>query len=232
MTRNAFQYMSSENIAKFEDVVLDVKNRLPWLLESHLNISPDEGYAPGVFGSRAGTSDNITAYNLLHEISHAFEIMDSEPLKWKDRLAKDNFGMKIKTYATVMGIRYYEPNTMQATLRECRVGGVQKFLTQQGGWDTSDFNEEFIQSLVYMSDSLMGGSSILNSHEPEKYSDGNKQWVKVRSDAIDASFKSCSLGNLKEKWILISSFLENLEKRRQREQDNSSRTMPREREIG
>ena len=216
-----FDCISADVDKPFDEVFMEVKTRLPWLCDKNFKAGRHEGYKPGNFGSCAGLADNVNAYNLLHEVAHAFEIMESEPLKWKARLALPNFGMRIKSYQTFGGQRYYEPKTMQATIRECRVGGIQKYLQQLAGYDISTFDEEFTRTLVYMSDSYFGGSSILNSHDPAKYTKEEKEWVQTRVDLINKSFNNTSLEKLQNQWVQISAIFEKRAKRVKIEPEDS-----------
>lgn len=170
-----FDPISASRKQSLPEIAIEIDARLPWLTRTpSFSIGRHEGYTPGAFGARAGMYDDLSVQNVLHEIAHAIELKHSMPTQWKRRISIPNFGMRIKSYQTVMGDRYYEPQTTQATERECRVGAIQLHLLQAGGYDTSHFVGSFVRTLKYMADSYLGGDCILNAHDPEKYTPGEK----------------------------------------------------------
>ena len=207
MSLALFDPIEAERKQTIEEVAIELRERLPWLWTKGFAIARIEGYEPGVFGSRAGTFDNINVYNVLHEVSHAIELVASEPTMWKRRLGQPNFGMRIKSYQTVAGERYYEPVTMQATQRECRVGAIQLHLLQAGGYKHEDFKKDFVEVLKYMADSYYGGDSILNAHDPAKYTRGQKQWVAARTRIIESEYKKYTPASIESVWGDVAQYL-------------------------
>lgn len=141
-----------------------------------------------VYSARAGLYDDLNVQNVLHEVAHAIEMKHSTPTRWKHRLNDLNYGMRIKSFQTVLGERYHEPRTTQATERECRVGAIQLHLLEMGGYRTDQFTGSFVRSLKYMADSYLGGDCILNAHEPDKYTDGQKEWVRLRTEWLQQEY--------------------------------------------
>lgn len=188
-------------------MAVELRERLPWLWAPGFAIGRVEGYKPGVFGARAGTYDNVNAYNVLHEVSHAIELVGSEPLMWKRRLGQPNFSMRIKSYQIVGGERYYEPRTMQATQRECRVGAIQLHLLQAGGYSHENFKTHFVEVLDYMADSYFGGDSILNSPDPKKYTPRQKIWVNTRANIIDQEYNTHTSESIQRIWSNVAKHL-------------------------
>lgn len=207
MSLALFDPLDADRKQSFEAIAIELRERLPWLWTPGFAIAKIEGYEPGHFGCRAGLYDSLNAYNALHEVSHAIEMVGSEPDKWKRRLGQSNFGMRIKSFQTVMGERYYEPETMQATQRECRVGAIQLHLLQAGGYTHENFKTHFVEVLKYMADSYYGGDSILNAHEPEKYTAGQKKWVKARMKIIEQEYKKHTPESIQQVWGDISKHL-------------------------
>ena len=158
MSLALFEPLDAETKQSISAVAIELRERLPWLWAPGFAIGRLEGYKPGFFGARSGTNDNINVYNVLHEVSHAIELVGSDVSMWKRRLGQPDFGMRIKSYQTVLGERYYEPETMQATQRECRVGAIQLHLMQAGGYSHEKFKTHFVEVLKYMADSYFGGS--------------------------------------------------------------------------
>lgn len=207
MSLALFDSLDAEKKQPLSAVAVELRERLPWLWAPGFAIGRVEGYKPGFFGARAGTNDNINAYNVLHEVSHAIELVGSEPLTWKRRLGQPNFGMQIKSYQTVSGKRYYEPETMQATQRECRVGAIQLHLLQAGGYSHENFKMDFVEVLKYMADSYFGGDSILNAPEPEKYTPGQKIWVSTRATIIDNEYNMHTPESIQRIWSDVAKHL-------------------------
>lgn len=207
MSLALFDPIDADTKKPFEAIAVELRERLPWLWTPGFAIARIEGYEPGFFGCRAGFHDSLSAYNALHEISHAIEMVKSEPTQWKRRLGQSNFGMRIKSFQTVMGERYYEPVTMQATQRECRVGAIQLHLLQAGGYNCDNFKTDFVEVLKYMADSYYGGDSISNAHEPEKYTAGQKKWVNTRAKIIEKEYKTYTPESIQLAWQEVSKHL-------------------------
>ena len=170
-------------------IAQELSERLPRLVAmSGFVIGRNEGYQPGVFGARAGLYDDLNVQNVLHEVAHAIEMKHSTPTRWKHRLNDLNYGMRIKSFQTVLGERYHEPRTTQATERECRVGAIQLHLLEMGGYRADQFTGSFVRSLKYMADSYLGGDCILNAYEPDKYTDGQKEWVRLRTEWLQQEY--------------------------------------------
>ena len=207
MSHTLFDPIDAERKQTLNAVAIELRERLPWLWTPGFSIGRIEGYEPGIFGTRAGTFDNINSYNALHEIAHAIELVKSEPTAWKRRLGVTSFGMRIKSYQTIAGKRYYEPETLQATQRECRVGAIQLHLLQAGGYKDDDFKTHFVETLKYMADSYLGGASILNAHDPAKYTSENKTWVNLRTTLIDQEYKKHTPESIQTTWLEVSHHL-------------------------
>lgn len=206
MSSTLFDTVSAHDKLSMDELAVQLRERLPWLWTPGFNIARIEGYAPGVFGARAGTFD-ASAYNVLHEVAHAIEMVKSEPTQWKRRLGKSNFGMRIKSFQTIGGERYYDAVTMQATQRECRVGAIQLHLMEAGGYDSNSFVRRYVEVLKYMADSCFGGDSILNAHVPEKYTPGQQEWVRVRTQLLQEAYAQYTQESVQDLWATISKHL-------------------------
>ena len=204
MTLAIFESLHADKKQSFEAICIELRERFPWLWTPGFNVGAIEGYIPGVFGCRAGPHENLNVYNVLHEVSHAIELLKSEPSAWTRRLRKTSFGMRIKSYQTIGGVRYHEAETMQATQRECRVGAIQLHLLQAGGYRNNKFKNDFIETLKYMADSHLGGDSILNAHDPKKYMTGQKQWFSTRLNLIEHEYKVYTPESIKLAWAKVS----------------------------
>lgn len=207
MSLALFDPIDANRQQPFKAISIELRERLPWLWRPGFAIARTEGYKPGFFGCRAGMPDNLDVYNVLHEISHAIEMVKSEPTMWKRRLGQDNFGLRIKSYQTVAGQRYHEPITMQATQRECRVGAIQLHLLQAGGYNSDNFKTDFVTVLKYMADSYFGGDCILNTYDPEKYTTKQKKWVNVRTKIIEQEYKKYTQESIQLVWTGVTDFL-------------------------
>lgn len=206
MTLALFESADVHATLTMEDLALQLRERLPWLWAPGFNIACIEGYRPGVFGARAGTLD-ANAYNVLHEVAHAIEIVNSDPQRWKRRLGQSDYGMRIKSYQTIAGERYYEPVTMQATERECRVGAIQLHLLQAGGYATESFVQRYVVVLKYMADSCFGGSSILNARDPAKYTPAQQEWVRTRTQLLEAAYAQYTPQSIQDIWSEVTKVL-------------------------
>lgn len=206
MSLSLFDPIDAQAKLSMDALAIQLRERLPWLWTSGFGVARIEGYQPGVFGARAGTMD-ASVYNVLHEVAHAIELVESEPATWKRRLGQPNFGMRIKSYQTVMGQRYYEPKTMQATERECRVGAIQLHLLQAGGYQHSTFKKKYVEVLKYMADSYFGGDCILNSHDPAKYTEGEKEWVRLRTELFDNAYAQYTPQRVQAVWDEVAKHL-------------------------
>lgn len=207
MSLALFDPISSETKAPLDAIAIELRERLPWLWNEGFALSRIEGYQPGMFGCRAGFHDSLNAYNALHEISHAIELVGSEPTMWKRRLGQPNFGMRIRSYQTIAGERYYEAVTMQATERECRTGAIQLHLLKAGGYTNREFTSNFVRVLKYMADSCFGGNSILNANDPSKYTKGQKEWVNTRKELLLSAYKKYSIEDIEHTWKDICNHL-------------------------
>lgn len=88
-------------------IAQELSDRLPRLVAMPgFVIGRNEGYQPGVFGARAGLYNDLNVQNVLHEVAHAIEMKHSTPTRWKHRLNDLNYGMRIKSFQTVLGERY------------------------------------------------------------------------------------------------------------------------------
>ena len=206
MSLSLFDPIDANTKLSMDELAVQLRERLPWLWTPGFGVARIEGYQPGVFGARAGTFD-ASVYNVLHEVAHAIELVGSEPTMWKRRLGQPNFGMRIKSYQTVMGERYHEPKTMQATERECRVGAIQLHLLQAGGYVHVSFTKKYVEVLKYMADSYFGGDCILNSHDPKKYTDGEKEWVRIRTKLLKDAYAQYTPSRVQEVWGEVAKHL-------------------------
>jgi hypothetical protein len=188
-------------------IELELRERLPWLWQPAFKINRCEGYDGESFGARAGFYDDLNVLNVLHEVSHACEMTLLPTHVWRRRVKQTTWGLRIKSFNTVGGERYYEPATLQATERECRVAGIQLHLLEMGGYDTFGFCEDMVIALKYMDDAYFGGDTILNAHEPEKYTAGNKEWVALRRALIEAAYRAFTKEDIQERWSSVMSWL-------------------------
>jgi hypothetical protein len=185
----------------------ELRERLPWLHQTPFKINNSEGYDGNFFGARAGHYDNLNVANVLHEAAHAIEMTLLPSSNWRRRVKQSSFGMRVKSFQTIMGERYYEPETIQATERECRVGGIQLHLLEMGAYTTAGFVDEFVVSLKYMADSYFGGGCVLNAHDPEKYTDAQKTWVSLRTEMILQSYATFTHNDIQKRWACVMSWL-------------------------
>lgn len=82
-------------------------------------------------GMRSGPSQDMT--NVLHELAHLVEIED-------DRIGSNNWGLRIRR-VEILGRLVIDPQTPQATQRECRVFGIQARMMEAVGipYDMDEF---------------------------------------------------------------------------------------------
>jgi hypothetical protein len=126
---------------------------------------------------------------------------------WKRRVQRPNFEMRIRTQLEVAGQRFYEPITMQATERECRVGGIQLRLLEAGGYDTQEFLQEFALELRFMADWVHGGICPSQPSSPERFNEEERQWVNTRIDLIQQAYEQFSLSDIQDRWDTVISWL-------------------------
>lgn len=172
------------NKQRMNTVVEGRLKRLGWDLLPHMEWHYGEGLRDFKFGVRAGPQYSFS--NMAHEIAHAIELTDSE---WK-RVTSDDWGLKIRSYVKVGGVRYEEPRTMQASARECRVFGIQKHILEKSGYQLpSDWAEK--QGLMlakYMEDWIMGG-------------DDEKARAAARTKIINDTYQSYNFVQIEEKLV-------------------------------
>lgn len=96
---------------------------------------------------------------------------------------------------------------MQATERECRVGAIQLHLLQAGGYVHASFTKKYVEVLKYMADSYFGGDCILNSHDPKKYTDGEKEWVRIRTKLLKDAYAQYTPSRVQEVWGEVAKHL-------------------------
>lgn len=97
--------------------------KFPFQATHPVRYDGSEGYAgQGIIGCRAGPADAIEFDNLCHEMAHAIEISESKGLA---RLRQREWGMRITSFVTVAGERYYEPRTVEPSRREARTVAIQ-----------------------------------------------------------------------------------------------------------
>jgi len=204
------QLLDCEKLQPVEDIIAELKGTLPWLWHRRFNIGPNQGYIGEgpLFGACAGFHYHTRTYNVLHEVSHAVEMTLLPSSEWQKRVLQDNFDMQILTYQDVMGRRYFEPETMQASERECRVGGIQLRLLEAGGYDTKEFVENYVLTLQYVKDSYFGGHCPSNAHDPAKYTAKQKQWVAVRTRLLLDAYEKFTLNDIQERWGQVMAWLD------------------------
>lgn len=200
---------NAEKFQPFEGVVSELKGALPWLWEPAFRVGPNEGYfADGhLFGARAGFPEHISAYNVVHEVSHAVEMTLLSSRVWKRRLKRDNYEMRIKSFQDVMGQRCYEPQTMQSTERECRVGGIQKRILEAGGYDTRNFANRYVLVLRHMQDSYFGGRSPTNTPDPKNYTPEQHDWINLRLKLVQEAYGQFDLADIQGRWKQVMDWL-------------------------
>ena len=186
----------------------DIVTRLPWLEAPAFVVSHKEGYVDRAYGCRSGPIEDMSAENVLHEVAHAIEMTLLPTRTWHRRLQQNAFGMTIKSYQTITGQRYYEPVTMQATERECRVGGIQLRLFEAAGYPADTFISDYALVLKYMADWFMGGSCPLNTHDPKDYSAGEREWLNARKRLVAKAYDDFPLADIQERWAKVMQFME------------------------
>lgn len=107
-----------------------------------------EGYKDLSFGARAGPGAGFS--NLCHEIAHAVEFGADQ---FRTRVVSGHFVFKLPRQI-ILGHSVCEPETPQVTLRECRVGGIQKRLLRAAGYriDDETFIDQYLETMSYMPD--------------------------------------------------------------------------------
>jgi len=188
------------------EIEAELQTTLPWLFHPAFIIGPNEGYDGRRFGSRAGPSECKSVKNVLHEVSHAIEMSLLPSRIWKRRVKQDMFDMRIRSSVVIGGERYYEPRTMQATERECRVGGIQLRLLEAGGYETEGFLREFVIVLRHMEDWCFGGTSPCNTYGRE-YSEDQKRWIQLREDLVMSAYERFSLPDIQGRWDQVMTWL-------------------------
>lgn len=202
-----FDKISASTKQPIYKIKAEISERLPWLVHPAFKIGRHEGYSGDSFGASAGLIDNTTSKNVLHEVAHAVEITRLPQRIWRRRVKHAQFEMRVKSYNEVLGDRYYEPVTMQATERECRVGGIQLRLLEMGDYDTEGFVEDFVITLKYMADYYMGGSCPLNTHDPADYTDEHKRWIKTRTDLVLQAYNEYTPEVIQQQWSEVMGWL-------------------------
>lgn len=208
MQNSAIHRPDADRFQKITAIETELRSTLPWLWAPAFKIGRNEGYDGETFGARAGPSEAMSAKNVIHEVCHCAEITLLPSRVWKRRVRQPYFEMRIRSYQTIGGERYYEPVTMQATERECRVGGMQLRLLEAGGYETRGFVESFALTLKYMSDWYMGGDCPLNAHDPEKYTEEQQKWLDARIALVRAAYDEYPLADIQERWSTAMTWLE------------------------
>lgn len=202
-----FEPISADENQSIAEVANVLRERLPWLWEPAFKIGAHEGYDGRSFGARAGTLENVNLKNVLHEVSHAVELTLLPTRVWKRRIKRAQYELRIKSYNDLFGQRYYEPVTMQATERECRVGGIQLRLLEMGDFDTKDFVQDFAITLKYMADYYEGGSCPLNQHDVSKYNEEQRRWLNTRVDLIMKAYNEFTPEIIMSRWHEVMAWL-------------------------
>jgi hypothetical protein len=179
---------------KVEDKLPIVKERLAQLSfinDANLRYSNHEGYFNRMFGYAAGPS--LSFDNLAHEMGHAIDcIVVNKP----KRLTQDRWGLSITSYQDIMGERFYEPVTMQATELECRVVGYQKHILEMAG---DPYAEEVISIMA----------KCLMEFMPDWYKGGKtkEEKIKIRTDLILNTYNSISKSDIIDIWSKVSHII-------------------------
>lgn len=169
-------------------------DKLPWASEAPVLFNGSEGYAgAGVLGCRSGPADAISFDNLAHEMAHALEIMETKGAR---ALSKPNWGMRIKNTLYVGNQVFREPQTLQPTMRECRVVGIQLHLLEMVGHpDTQNTIKRYAQILNnYMPDWYMGG-------------DNEEDRLRRRRQIIQESYEAWTPTRVEAAWRQIAPLL-------------------------
>lgn len=107
-----------------------------------------QGYRNFTFGACAGPSCGFG--NLAHELAHAVEF----GAKNFDTRAPDGYFIFHVPSVEIAGVVCREPSTNQASLRECRVGGIEKRILREAGYHIDDalFAQYYCELIKYLPD--------------------------------------------------------------------------------
>lgn len=207
MQRSSTQKPNPDRFQKMPAIEAELRTTLPWLWAPAFQIGSNEGYDGKCFGARAGPLEAMTVKNVLHEVGHACEVSLLPSRVWKRRVKRPSFEMRIKSFQTIGGRQYFEPITMQATERECRVGGIQLRLLEAGGYATNGFVEDFALTLKYMADWYMGGDCPMNAHDPDNYTEDQQLWLDTRVKLVRAAYDQFPLPDIQDRWSNVMDWL-------------------------
>ena len=202
-----FQFKDARRKQSVERSEQELRQALPWLWVPGFRIGANEGFDGRVFGARAGYRDDTSVYSLLHEVGHAVEMTLLPSRIWKRRVCRPNFEMRVRGRATVCGVPHEEAKTMQATERECRVGGMQMTLLASGGYATQDFVSRFCESLHHMADWYMGGSLPQRGKDTSQLSQEERQWLSAREQLIGAARERFTLADIQDRWATVMAWM-------------------------
>jgi hypothetical protein len=182
-------------------------NQLPWLKKS-LKIGAFEGYdGKGTFGFRLAGSDFFS--HVAHEVAHALEIVGTGREK---HLFSDHWGMDIKSTIEVAGIPYKEPQTLQATERECRVVGIQKRIMEMAGDPNAEALTGYMAHILlkWMPDWIFGGRE-------------KAERLQTRYDLIEIAYKAWDEERIVKAWEQVSAKLYTSEVKQETKKSNSKK---------
>jgi hypothetical protein len=197
----------AERFQTVDAIQAELQGALPWLWLPAFRIGENEGYDGRQFGTRAGPMDAKNSYNVLHEVGHAVEMTLLSSRIWKRRVQRPEFEMRIITHLEIGGRRYAEPVTMQATERECRVGGIQLRMLEAGGYDTKEFLQEFALTLRFVADWAHGGSCPTQPRAVERFDTEERRWLDTRISLVQQAYEQFSLPDVQDRWATVMSWL-------------------------
>lgn len=116
-----------------------------------------QGYSDYTFGACAGPACGFG--NLAHELAHAVEFGAKN---FNDRAPSGYFVFHVPS-VEVLGVVCREPMTNQASMRECRVAGIEKRILREAGYKIDDtlFAEYYCRLLNHLPDSLYMKASMV-----------------------------------------------------------------------
>lgn len=207
MTTNDSTRLNAARYQSITDIEAELRAVLPWLTRPGFRINTHEGFDGSAFGARAGPRESISAVSVIHEVSHALEMTLLPEAVWKRRVRRPQFDMRIRSYQDIGFERIYEPVTLQATKRECRVGGIQLRLLEAAGYDTSTFIERYVLSLKYMADCIYGGRCPLNVSDRARFTKKHWKWIAKRTQWVHDSYNQFSLAELQDRWATVMDWI-------------------------
>ncbi len=169
--------------------VLRALSRAPWIRRPGFTWGTHEGFRDYSFGARAGPE--IGFQHLAHEMAHAIELLGNAELA---RLHANGYGLRV-AQVEILGRSYDNPETMQATERECRVAGIQMHIMESAGLRVSSFIDDFAETMVqFMPDWFVGA----------KHSEARKH---QREELIVKSYGSWDRNAVREAWSEVCAHI-------------------------